>query len=93
MFIPDPGPKRFPDPVSESASKNSSNLTQKIVTKLPVSEIWSGVFILDRDLYFLLIPYPGSQIRIRNTASVLLNGGFGALIIPGLQDRMTIAKE
>ncbi len=32
--IPDPGSIRFPDPGSESASKNLSILTQKIVSKL-----------------------------------------------------------
>jgi hypothetical protein len=45
---------------------------KKIVSKL--SEIWSGMFILDPDLHPSQIPDPGvkkgtgSQIRIRNTA-------------------------
>ncbi len=52
--------------------KNSSILTQKIVTKL--SEIWSGLFIPDPDPDFLPIPNPRSRgkkatgTRIRNTA-------------------------
>jgi hypothetical protein len=45
--VPDPGSKRFPDPVSGSASKNLSILTQKIVSKLSI--IWSKMFIADTD--------------------------------------------
>jgi hypothetical protein len=75
--IPDPGSKRFPDPGSESLSAkelkyfNPSNFCK-------LSDIWSGMFIPDPDLYFLPIPDPRSrgqkgtgsrsQIRIRYTA-------------------------
>ncbi len=66
MFVPDPN---FFHP--ESASKNLSILTQKIVSKL--SEIWSGSFIPDPDPNILATPDPGSGgqkgtgSRIRNT--------------------------
>ncbi len=55
--IPDPGSKRFPDTGSAPCIKNLSILNRKIVSKL--SEIWSGMFILEPHLDFLPIPDPG----------------------------------
>jgi hypothetical protein len=83
MFIPDPNffhpgsrVKMIPDPVSGSASKKLSILTQKTVSKL--AEIWSRLFIPDPDPDFLPIPDPESRgekgtlsrIRIRNTGKI-----------------------
>ncbi len=66
--IPDPESKRFriPDP-----DQRISIFNTKIAFKL--SDIWSGMFIPDPDLVFLLIPDPASRgkkgtgSRIRNT--------------------------
>ncbi len=78
--IPDPRSKRFRilDPGSESASKNLSFLTQKVVPKL--SEIWSRMFIPYPGSDILPIPDPGqkgtrSPIRIHNTEKSYVNSG------------------
>ncbi len=54
FFHPDSRVKK--NPGSASASKNL-NIVKPIVSKL--SEIWSGMFISNPDLDFLLIPDPG----------------------------------
>ncbi len=69
--IQDPGSRIQGQKDSGSASKNSSILPQKIVSKL--SEIWSGLFILIfypsriPDPMVKKAPDPGYWIRIRNT--------------------------
>ncbi len=63
-FVPDPNFFHPVDPGSrvrknfEFASKNLS-----ILTHSKLSEIWSGMFIPNLDLNFLLIPDPGYQIQ------------------------------
>jgi hypothetical protein len=86
--IPDTGSKRFriPDPYQ----RIQVFLTQKFVSKL--SEIWSGMFILDPDLVFFTsripdpgiekAPDPGSRgqkgtgSRIRNNLCIHINLSF-----------------
>ena len=55
--IPDPGSrvKKIPDP--RAGLKNLSILTQKDVSKL--SEVWSGMFILDPDVDFIYLRNQG----------------------------------
>ncbi len=71
FFIPDPNflhpGSQIPDP--ESASKNLSILTQKIVYKH--SEIWSGLFIQDPDPGYRGQKSTGSRIRICKTGNKL----------------------
>jgi hypothetical protein len=57
--IPDPGSKRFPDPVSgsTSASKNLSTFIKKLQC------CGSGMFIPDPDFYPSRISDPGSRIQ------------------------------
>jgi hypothetical protein len=59
MFMPDPGSEFFSSPIRIKEFKYF--LTQKIVSKL--SEIWSGLFIVDPD--FLPIPHPGSGSALK----------------------------
>jgi hypothetical protein len=85
MFIPDPGSEFFPSrirffsiPDPGSASKNLSiySILNKKKWFSKLSEIWSGLFILDPDPYFLHIQDLGSRgqkgtgSRIRNTAKI-----------------------
>jgi hypothetical protein len=78
--------QKIPDPVSESASKNFSILTRKIVSEL--SEILSRMFILDTlqildpDLDFLPIPDPGfKKAPDPGSGSATLSGGPWTLTI------------
>ncbi len=56
-----PGSEFLPSRIPDSASKNLSILTKKIVSKL--LKIWSGLFIPDPDPNFLPIPVPRSRIQ------------------------------
>ncbi len=60
FFIPDSG----------TTSENLSILPQKIDSKL--SEIWSGLFIPDRDPDFLPVPDPGVKKALFPGSATLL---------------------